>query len=62
MFLPMAVVVGGASVLSTIAFFATMQKGPQAGLLLLELSIVTAACWAVVAVGGVWVNQWTQHR
>lgn len=62
LFLPMAIVVVGASVLSTIAFFAAMQQGPQAGPLLLELGIVTAACWAVVTVGGVWAGQRTLNR
>jgi hypothetical protein len=62
LFLPMAIVVVGASVMSTIAFFAAMQKGPQAGPLLFELSIVTAACWAVVTVGGVWASGRTQDR
>lgn len=62
LFLPMAIVVVGASVLSTMAFFATMQKGPQPGPLLLELSIITAACWAVVTVGGVWASGRTQER
>ena len=56
LFMPIAVAVVGASALSTIAFFTALQKGPQAGLLLLELGIVTAAGWAVVTVGGVWAR------
>jgi hypothetical protein len=57
LFMPMAVAVVGASILSTIAFFTTLQKGPQAGSLLLELGVVTAACWALVTVGGVWARE-----
>lgn len=53
---PLAIVAVGVSVLSTGAFFAAMQKGPQLGSSLPELGIVTAACWALVTVGGVWAR------
>jgi len=56
LFVPLAIVAAGVSVLSTGAFFAAMQKGPQPGSFLPELGIVTAACWALVTVGGVWAH------
>jgi len=56
LFVPLAIVAVGVSVLSTGAFFTAMQKGPQPGSLLPELGIVTAACWALVTVGGVWAR------
>lgn len=56
LFVPLGIAVVGASVLSTGAFFIAMQNGPQPGSLLPELGIVTAACWAVVTVGGVWAR------
>ena len=56
LFWPMGLFMTAAAALSTIALFTTIQQGPQTELLLFELGLFTAACWAIVMVGGVWAR------
>ena len=56
LFWPMGLFMTAAAALSTIALFTTIQRGPQTELLLFELGLFTAACWAIVMVGGVWAR------
>ena len=55
--LPMAIFGFAVALVATGALFTTIQQGPQPGRLLFELSIVTATCWAMVMVGGVWARR-----
>ncbi len=56
LFWPMGLFMTAAAALSTVALFTTIQRGPQTELLLFELGLFTAACWAIVMVGGVWAR------
>lgn len=48
---------GAAAVLSTVALFATLQRGPQPDLPIFELSGIAAGLWALMLVGGVWAKK-----
>lgn len=54
---PLALYLGASAMLSTVALFATMQRGPQPDLPIFELSAIAAACWALMMVGGVWAKK-----
>ncbi len=54
---PLACFFGTAAVVSTVALFATMQRGPQPDLPIFELSGTAAALWALMLVGGVWAKK-----
>ncbi|MCG8543782.1 MAG: hypothetical protein MJE12_06180 [Alphaproteobacteria bacterium] len=60
--LPMAIFGFGVALVATGALFTTIQQGPHPDRLLFELSIVTATCWAMVMVGGVWARRWRAGR
>ena len=55
--LPMAIFGFGVALVATAALFTTIQRGPHPDRILFELSIVTATCWAMVMVGGVWARR-----